>query len=176
MTPPGIARPMNPLRYNNWFLERLRAVQLWLAAIALIVMIAVTLFDVSLRYFFNSPIRGAYDLVESMLVVFVFNGMSTAFLRRRNIVIDLIDSFAPQNTVSVLIRISDLLAVITLALFAYAMITPAMQAYTYGDRKLELQLPIYILWAVALLGISGAIVCAIGALFAPRAGQHDEPV
>ncbi|MGH6684971.1 MAG: TRAP transporter small permease subunit, partial [Pseudolabrys sp.] len=112
----------------------------------------------------------------SMLVVFVFNGMSTAFLRRRNIVIDLVDSFAPRGIVTALVRISDVLAVVTLALFAYAMITPAMQAYSYGDRKLELQLPIYILWAVALLGIAGAILCAIGALFAPRAGRHDEPV
>ena len=47
-----------------------------------------------LRYVFNSPIRASYDLVEAMLLVFVFNGMSTAFLQRRNIVIDLIDSFA----------------------------------------------------------------------------------
>jgi TRAP-type C4-dicarboxylate transport system permease small subunit len=170
-----MARPMAPY-HNNRILERLRAVQLWLAAIALVVIIAVTLFDVSLRYFFNSPIRGAYDLVESMLVVFVFNGMSTAFLRRRNIVIDLIDSFAPRKIVTALVRISDVLAIVTLALFTYAMITPAMQAYSYGDRKLELQLPIYILWAVALLGISGAILCAIGALFTPRAGRHDEPV
>ena len=47
-----------------------------------------------MRYVFNSPIRGAYELVEAMMVVFVFNGMSTAFLQRRNIVIDLIDSIA----------------------------------------------------------------------------------
>jgi TRAP-type C4-dicarboxylate transport system permease small subunit len=158
------------------FLERLRVVQLWLAALAVVVMISVTLLDVSLRYFFNSPVRGSYDLVETMLVVFVFNGMSTAFLRRRNIVIDLIDSFAGCHVVTVLVRIADLLAVLTLTLYAYAMITPALQAYSYGDRKLELQLPIYVLWAFALLGITGAILCAIGALFAPRDGKKDESV
>ena len=59
-------------------------------------MMVVTLADVFLRYVFNSPIRGAYELVEAMMVVFVFNGMSTAFLQRRNIVIDLIDTFAPR--------------------------------------------------------------------------------
>jgi TRAP-type transport system small permease protein len=157
-------------------LERLHLVQLRLAAAALIVMIVATLLDVALRYFFNSPIRGAYDLVESLLVVVVFNGMSTAFLRRRNIVIDLIDSFAPRSVVAVLTRIADALAVFTLALFAYAMIIPALQAYDYGDRKLELQLPISVLWAVALLGIAGAILCAIGTLFAPRGRPPDEPV
>ena len=50
-----------------------------------------------------------------MLVVFVFHGMSTAFLHRRNIVIDLIDSFAHRAIVAILIRISDVLAIVTLA-------------------------------------------------------------
>ena len=155
-------------------LERLRVAQLRLAAVALTVMILVTLADVFLRYIFNNPIRGAYDLVGATLVVFVFNGMSTAFLQRRNIVIDLIDSFAPRIVVAALIRISDLLAAVTLALYAYAMITPALQSYNYADVMTELRLPIYLLWAVALLGIAGAILCASGALLAPRGGKHDE--
>jgi TRAP-type C4-dicarboxylate transport system permease small subunit len=156
-------------------LERLRRVQLRLAAIALIVMMGVTIADVTLRYIFNAPIRGAYDLVSSMLVVFVFNGMSTAFLQRRNIVIDLIDSFAHRSLIALLIRIADVLAILMLVMFAYAMITPALQAYSYGDRKLELQLPIWILWAVAGLGMAGAIACAGGALLAPvQTGHHDQ--
>ena len=73
-------------------LDRLRVVQLRLASIALMIMMFVTLADVFLRYVFNSPVRGAYELVEAMLVVFVFHGMSTAILQRRNIAIDLIDS------------------------------------------------------------------------------------
>jgi TRAP-type C4-dicarboxylate transport system permease small subunit len=158
------------------FLDRLRAVQLWLAALAAVVMIGVTLLDVFLRYFFNKPVRGSYDLVESMLIVLVFNGMSTAFLRRRTIVIDLIDSFAAPAVVGFLTRVAGVLTVFTLALYAYAMLTPAIQYYNYGDRKLELQLPIYILWAAALIGISGAILCAIGALFAPREPKNDGTV
>jgi TRAP-type transport system small permease protein len=156
-------------------LERLRVAQLRLAAVALIAMIAVTVADVFLRYVFNNPSRPSYDLVETLLLVFVFNGMSTAFLQRRNIVIDLIDSFAPRAVVTLLIRIADLLAVVTLCIYAYAMITPALQAFSYGDRKLELQLPIWIMWAFALAGIAGAIVCAIGALFIGGDRRHDEP-
>ena len=70
-------------------LDRLRVAQLRLASVALIIMMVATLADVSLRYLFNSPIRGTYELVEAMMAVFVFNGMSTAFLQRRNIAIDL---------------------------------------------------------------------------------------
>jgi TRAP-type C4-dicarboxylate transport system permease small subunit len=158
-------------------LDRLRIAQLRLASIALIVMMAVTLADVFLRYVFNSPIHGAYELVEAMLVVFVFHGMSTAFLQRRNIVIDLIDSFAHRYLIVALIRISDVLTIAMIVMFAYAMITPAMQSYSYGEVKMDLQIPIWWEWAVALVGIAGAILCAIGALLVPAAPQqHDEPL
>jgi TRAP-type C4-dicarboxylate transport system permease small subunit len=158
-------------------LDRLRVVQLRLASVALVIMMGVTLLDVFLRYAFNSPVRGAYELVEAMMVVFVFHGMSTAFLQRRNIAIDLIDSVAPPIIVTALVRLTDLLAFATLVLFAYAMITPALQSFNYGEVKMELQVPIWYMWAAALLGIAGAILCALGALIAPAVARHDnEPV
>jgi len=156
-------------------LDRLRLAQLRLASLALIVMMAVTLLDVFLRYVFNRPIPGSYDMVETMLAVFVFHGMSTGFLQRRNIVIDLVDSFAHRSIVHILIRISDALTILTLALFTYAMIKPAVQAYNYGDMKMELQIPVWYLWAAALLGMAGAILCACGRLFAATA-QNDESI
>ena len=156
-------------------LERLRVAQLRLAAVALIVMMCVTIADVFLRYVFNSPIRTSYDMVEAMMVLFVFNGMSTAFLRRRNIVIDLIDSFVPRGVITFFIRIADLLTIFTIGLFIYAMTTPALQSYGYGERKMELGLQIWILWAAALIGIAGAILCAFGALLLPAIRRGSEP-
>ena len=157
-------------------LDRLRVAQLRLAAVALIAMMCVTITDIFLRYVFNSPIRASYDLVEAMMVLFVFNGMSTAVLQRRNIVIDLINSFAARGVVAVLIRLSDLLTILTLAIFIYAMITPAMQSFGYGERKMELGLQIWILWAAALIGIAGAILCAFGAFLLPASSHRDEPL
>jgi len=155
-------------------LDRLRVAQLRLASVALIVMMLATLADVFMRYVFNSPIRGVYEFVEAMMVLFVFNGMSTAFLQRRNIVIDLIDSVAPRPIVAALVRLADLLTILTIGMFAYAMIKPALQSYSYGEMKMELQVPIWWFWAAALIGTAGAILCAIGALFAPAAAGHDE--
>ena len=159
-------------------LDRLRVAQLRLASVALIVMMLVTLVDVFLRYAFNHPIPGAYEFVEAMMALFVFNGMSTAFFLRRNIAIDLIDSIVRRPVVVALIRLSDVLTIATIALFAYAMIKPALQSYSYGEVKLELQVPIWWFWAVALTGIAGAILCAIGTLLAPPPKpRHDnEPI
>ena len=158
-------------------LDRLRVAQLRLASVALIVMMVATLADVVMRYVFNSPIRGTYEFVEAMMVLFVFNGMSTAFLQRRNIVIDLIDSIAPRLVVTVLVRLADLLTIATIGMFAYAMLTPALQSYSYGEVRMELQVPIWWFWAAALVGMAGAILCAIGAVIAPAVPHHtDEPV
>src|SRR5262249_13664491 len=112
-------------------LERLRIAQLRLAAVALAVMMCVTVIGGFLRYVFNSPVRASYDLVEAMMALFVFNGISTAFLQRRHIVIDLIDSFVGRSVVAFLIRLADTLTVATLVLFIYAMLTPALQSYGY---------------------------------------------
>ena len=126
-------------------LERLRVAQLRLAAVALVVMMCVTVVDVFLRYVFNSPIRGSYDMVEAMMVLFVFNGMSTAFLQRRNIVIDLVGFICRTRASSPSSSACPTsVTVAVLALFIYAMLTPALQSYGYGERKLELGLPIYI--------------------------------
>jgi TRAP-type C4-dicarboxylate transport system permease small subunit len=141
-------------------------VQLWLAAAALIVLMTVTVADVFLRYVFNRPIRGSYDTVETMLLVFVFNGMAAAFFGRRNIVIDLLDSVVGSHMTAVLVRIADLLSVLCLALLIWAMWLPASQAYQYGDVKMELRLPIYVLWAVALASLAGTLLCALVVLVA----------
>jgi TRAP-type C4-dicarboxylate transport system permease small subunit len=147
--------------------DRLQRFQLWLAALAMVVLMLVTVCDVFLRYLFNSPIRGSYDAVESLLLVFVFNAIAAAFFGRRHVVIDLLDpALGPRGT-AVLIRVADLLAVLCLGLMMWAMLTPAQQAFDYGDVKLELRLPIYVLWAVALAGLAGTMVCAVATLFMP---------
>src|SRR5215471_6021092 len=111
--------------------DNLQRFQLWLAALALVILMLVTVADVTLRYLFNSPVRGSYDIVESMLLVFVFNGMAAGFFLRRHIVIDLIDSAIGRRATAVLIRIADVLSVVCLALLIWAMLRPAMQAYDY---------------------------------------------
>ena len=157
------------------FLAHLQRVQIVVAAIALVTMSLVTVADVTLRYLLNRPVRGSYDLVECALVVFVFHGIATVFLNRQNIVIDLIDGVVPAWLRSALIRVSDVLQIAVLVVFAWAMMSPARQAFDYGDRKLELGLPVYVIWIFALAGMVGTIVCAVGALvrtpIPPRGGR-----
>ncbi len=166
---------MDPDERSAPLILRLQRAQLRLAAAALLVMMMGTVIDVFFRYAFNKPLRISYDLVESMLVIYVFNGMSGAFLHRRNIVINIIDAMVKLRIVGALIVVADVVSVLCLAIFAYAMIRPAMQAFDYGDHKLELGLPLYILWIFALAGIAGTIVCAVAAFIGHLKARNGTP-
>ena len=139
----------------------MRAVQTALAITAIMVIVVSTVADVVMRYGFSHPIHGAYDIVECLMVVFVFNGMSLVFLDRAHIVIDLIDHFAAVRWQNILVRLGDIAAIAALLLILWAMIDPAMQAYDYGDRKLELGVKLWVLWVFAFGGTIGATMCAV---------------
>jgi TRAP-type transport system small permease protein len=141
--------------------------QTWLAMAAAGVIVVSTTADVVLRYGFGKPIHGAYDVVECMLALFVFHGLSAVFLTRSNITIDLVDHFVGARPRRALVRISDLIQLAALALMGWAMVAPALQAHEYGDRKLELGLPLWVVWVFVLTGLAGTILSAVGALLSP---------
>ncbi len=142
-------------------ISRLAAVQLAAAMLALAVMGSVTVADVLMKYLFSRPILGAYDLVESLLPVVVFNGLPATLLRRQNIVIDLVDHLAGPGHTRLLVVAADLVMLAVLAVIAYAMVAPALQALDYGDRKLELGLPVWVVWAGAMMGVAGSVLAAL---------------
>jgi len=152
--------------------DRIATFQLFVAMAALIVMGSVTVADVALKYFLGQPIAGAYDLVESLLPVVIFHGLPAALLRRQNIAIDLVDHIAGPRGTRALIGGADLVMLVMLALFAWAMVSPALQAFDYGDRKLELGLPLAVVWAAAFAGILGSALAAFTALLRRPPAKH----
>ena len=147
--------------------DRIAGLQLMLAMTALAVMGLVTAADVILKYAFGRPITGAYDLTESLLPVVIFHGLPATLLRRQNIVIDLIDHVAGPRNTHRLIRAADALMLALLVVITWAMVTPALQALDYGDRKIELGLPLIVVWAAAIVGMAGAVLAALAALRRP---------
>jgi len=91
--------------------------------------------DVVLRAVFNTPLRGAYDLVSIALLVMVFFGIGPVVVMKREILIDLIDGAVKPI---VLRALKTLPSVLTLAVFSFvgwAMLEPAINAWRWGDRS-----------------------------------------
>ncbi|MDH4249345.1 MAG: TRAP transporter small permease [Deltaproteobacteria bacterium] len=164
---------MTPRARIHAIVRKVQVAQIRLAMLALLGMIGITFLDVLFRFAFQAPIRGTYDLVEISLLIFVFFGMGAVFLKHHHIVVDLFDHVLSARIVAGLILLANLLSTACLTLMAWAMIPPALQSHAYGDVKLELGLPIYQLWIVALIGMVGTIICAVGAFF-PAEGKNGD--
>ena len=141
------------------------------AALALIVMMMTTVADVFMANVFKRPIIGAYDMVETTLVFAVFLGIPATFLRDGNIVVDVVDFFVSERTVRRLKRLALLLTLLFLVLLFWNMITPALDAYRFGDRKQELGLPLWVLWLPLL---SGVLLSALAVLMSIIGGSRGD--
>jgi TRAP-type C4-dicarboxylate transport system permease small subunit len=150
-------------------LDRIFDIEALVAAVALVLMMLVVVCDVTLRYLFNSPLRGSYDLVEILLVVMVFFGLPRLFADGAHIAIELIDAVAPALAPA-LSRLAALLSLLALLFIFYAMLEPTRSAFLYGDRSLELNLPEWIVWVLALVGLVGSIAAAAAAVLCHPAG------
>jgi TRAP-type C4-dicarboxylate transport system permease small subunit len=145
---------------------RIANLQLMLAMLALLAMGVVTACDVFLKYVFSRPIIGTYDLVESLLPVVIFHGLPATLLRRQTIVIDLIDHFVDDRGRRALIAISDAVVFVVLILITWALVAPAGQTLAYGDRKIELGLPLAVIWGLVIAGMAGVVLAAMASFAA----------
>lgn len=64
-----------------------------LAALTLLLLVALTCVDVVGRYFFNSPLVGAVELVEICMGAITFFSFPLMFLKNDHIIVDLIPVF-----------------------------------------------------------------------------------
>lgn len=139
--------------------------QLKLSMFALVAMMLIIVADVFMRYAFNAPIPGSYDLVGIALAIMVFFGLAQVISDRAEITIDIIDNLSSPAFVRLLKFIAGLAAFGILVFVFWSMVGPMLSAYRYGDRSLELNLPVWLIWVVSLVGLSGAILAAFLTLF-----------
>lgn len=143
-----------------------------IASLALCVMMMVVVGDVALRAVFNTPIKGAYDIVSIALLVTIMFGLGPVVAQKGEILIDLIDAVLPTAGLRMLALISATTGVGLFLFFGWAMINPALDAWRWGERSLELNLPKWPLWGITFVGML-AIFWAYLLQF--RAALHDSP-
>lgn len=146
-------------------------IQMWVASVALTAMMLVVSADVILRQVFNVPVRGAYDLVSIGLLTMVFFGIGPVIARQSEILIDLVDGFLPASVLRALKALASIGTLVVFLFLGWAMIGPALDARRYGDRLLELGIPVWWLWAVAFAGLATIIAVTVMRLVRGEGGD-----
>ena len=67
-----------------------------LAALVLFCLMALTCADVIGRYFFGTPVYGAFEMTEMLLAALIFAGLPLVTLRNDHVTVDLLDPVVPD--------------------------------------------------------------------------------
>jgi TRAP-type C4-dicarboxylate transport system permease small subunit len=133
---------------------RLAAVVDGAAAIFLAIITALTFLAVLLRYVFNVPFPGSFDVSRLLLGVAIFWGIAAAAWRREHITVDIVWALLPPRAQRWIDIFSDLVFIGFIAVFAWMLFWQVDKVRSSGQTTFELSLPIWIFHGVAWLGIA----------------------
>ena len=122
-----------------------RASDLALAAVAgslLFAMMMLTFVDVVLRYFFNAPIKGGFEVTEMMMAVLIFAGLPLVSRKNEHVTIDAFDRFLPARVRRVLYVVIQLVCAAALVGMAWLLYRKAVNFAEIGDVTQTLKFPI----------------------------------
>ena len=82
----------------------------YVASCFLIILMLLTVVDVFLRYFFNSPLTGTTEISQLMMIIIVFPALGWAAIDRAHIRVDLLVNQLPNRPKAILSSITLLIA------------------------------------------------------------------
>jgi len=146
-----------------------------LAAIAgslLFAMMTLTFADVVMRYFFNAPIKGGFEVTEMMMAVLIFAGLPLVSRKKEHVTIDAFDRFFPAAVRRVLHGVIELVCAATLLGMAWLLYRKAGSFADIGDVTQTLKFPIApFIYLMAALTLATAGVHAAAAFGTPPPEQ-----
>lgn len=123
-----------------------------LGAISLVLLSLLTVSDVILRFFFNSPIVGSYELTEYLLIPIVFFAIPWATMQKSNVRVDLIVGKFRDKRRAKIYAVSCILSMIVTAVFAWFTVPQALYIHEVHIDSEMLDIPAYPFYILTALG------------------------
>lgn len=128
---------------------------LLLAGLALL-----TCVDVVARYWFNSPVNGAYELTEMMLCALVFSALPMTTARGEHVEVDLFASMAGRHLRRFLYALGNAISALVLFALSWRLGVHGARLVEEGAVTNSLELPL------GPLGYAAALSCCLSGLVA----------
>ena len=122
-------------------------------------MMTLTFVDVILRYLFNRPIRGAFEVTELLLLVLIFAGLPLVSHADEHVTMDFIDRMLPAPAVPVLIRAVNAVVAAVFFFLTWQVLIKAGRISAYGDTTDVLRIVIgpFVYFMAGALALAGVI-------------------
>ena len=156
----------------------LKKVSGWLAGFACLVLLlvmSITFVDVIGRYFFNSPVTFAVELIQLGMGLLVLFGLAVTTFERGHIAVDVIESLLPDFFRKILASIAAICGAGFISIISWRLWDRGMKFLDDGLATDILFLPVWP-W-VLLMAIAAAVaaVVAVFQVFTPKFGGDDNP-
>jgi TRAP-type C4-dicarboxylate transport system permease small subunit len=149
---------VGPAQEGRW--ERRADAALGIAASAILFsMMTLTFVDVVLRYVFNRPLRGGFEVTELMLLALIFAGLPLVTHANEHVTMDLIDRFLVSRTRALWNRMVEIGSAALMFTLTWLMWGKAQRIAGYGDTTDVLRIAIgpFVYFMVAMILLSGLI-------------------
>jgi TRAP-type C4-dicarboxylate transport system permease small subunit len=146
-----------------------------IAGVLLFGMMTLTFIDVVLRYLFNAPLRGSFEITELMLVVLIFAALPLVSRREEHVVMDFLDRFLPIGIYRALRALEHIVSAAVMTGLGCLLWQKASKLAAYGDTSAVLRIELApFVYAIALLIFITALI-HLGLVFSRRRDPRDDP-
>ena len=155
--------------------DRFRRITAWATGAMLLALTAVTLIDVGGRYFLSSPLPGASELTELLVMAIVFAGLPAICLDDGHISVDLFTARLRGRAEGLQILAARLVVAAMLGVIAWQLWEHGARIGSYGSTTTYLRIPLApaAQIAAAVSALSGLIVLGMALARLPK-GRSEE--
>lgn len=132
-------------------------------------MMLLTVADIFMRFFFNSPITGATEITEFMMVCVVFPALAWCALTNMHVKVSLLVSHFPNKDQTIIDIITLTATLIICAIITWRSLLESISTYKSHISSSLLHLPYYPFKWIMTLGF-GIFCLSIVALIAEKIG------
>jgi TRAP-type C4-dicarboxylate transport system permease small subunit len=150
---------------NGSLIERgIYSVSEWLgvlSAVALFLMMAVTVVDVGGRYLFNKPVYGGYEMIGMLLVAAGPLGMALCQRKKSHIVVYLIVDLLPIRMQEILKAIALFISLGLFSIITWKMTQLTVQYYSRGRGGISADLGISLGHVSLVFSVGSFMFCLV---------------
>jgi TRAP-type C4-dicarboxylate transport system permease small subunit len=147
----------NRLNHLTKIFQRLSTYLAYFGALVLFLMMCLTIADVAGRKIFNSPILGAFELTEFMILVLIFSFLGYTQSHKNHISVELLMRFFPQKIQDIIEIFNHIACFAIMALIVWTGLQKAIETMNSGEASPNLAVPDYPF--VFFLVIGCAVMC-----------------
>jgi TRAP-type C4-dicarboxylate transport system permease small subunit len=145
----------------------------YIGNLAIAGMMLLTTADVVGRYFFNTPVLGAYEITEYLMLIMVFSFLALAQTDKVHISVDIVFNRLPAKLQTVLGRVNHALCLVMMIIVSWMGVHHALDLLKTGEASTLLKIPDYPFAIFLVLGCGFMCIEFFRDVFAPTSAKKE---